>query len=181
VIPERPAKAPARPAAPLAAAPAPKAPAAAPGATAAPATPTPRQLAARERTLAVLEQKAKRAEALEGRVAGMAKTELAKLPEDARKYILSIAGKDPASQLDAIEKLRESRLLRQVVGSAKPATTTPAKAAAPAPTKVADPDSAALAQYETLKNSGQHLRAAQLLRAQHAAIERARTRRASTH
>lgn len=144
--------------------------AAAPSAPAAPAAPAqdPEVLALRARV-----------DAMTSVMATQAGDAINSLPENARAYVLSRAGDDPAAQLNEIRTLRAHGFLTpppQVVTAG--ANTLPAPAPS-APVAPLSPDAAALAQYEALKAKGSNFAANAYMRLNAQAIQRARASRAS--
>lgn len=162
VIPAKPAQAPA-PTPPAAAAPKPGAP-------------TPRQSAQRERVMARLEAQASRAKQLEARLSGYAKAELSKLDENARKFVRELAGDDADKQLELIEKMRASNVLRTAAASAKPASTAPSKASAQGPAHASTDADAALYQRWNKLRTEAPIAASSLYLANKQAIDRAKAR-----
>ena len=146
-------------AAPVAATPAPEAPKAPEAAAkpralnpwakraAAPAAPAP-EPAADPRLAALTSQ----VDALRGVLSRQAETELASVPENVRKYIISTAGDDPAKRLDALHALRVSGLAATPATVPSGATTMPASGPAPAATP-ASPDAAILDHYTRLRET----------------------------
>ncbi len=147
--------------------------AAAPTATVTPAAPTapaqdPEVIALRARV-----------DAMTSVMATQASDVINSLPENARAYVLSRAGDDPAAQLNEIRTLRAHGFLTpppQVVTAG--ANTLPAPAPS-APVAPLSPDAAALAQYEALKAKGSNFAANAYMRLNAQAIQRARASRAS--
>lgn len=144
--------------------------AAAPSAPAAPPAPAqdPEVLALRARV-----------DAMTSVMATQASDAINSLPENARAYVLSRAGDDPAAQLNEIRTLRAHGFLTpppQVVTAG--ANTLPAPAPS-APVAPLSPDAAALAQYEALKAKGSNFAANAYMRLNAQAIQRARASRAS--
>lgn len=123
--------------------------------------------------------------ALEARVASLssvltrqATSELAGVPENVRAYVATLAGTDPAKQLDALHTLRTSGLLPTAPAVVPPGATTMPGATPSAPAAPASPDAPVLAEYERL-SARSPIIAAAFRTANSAAIARAEAARAS--
>lgn len=120
-----------------------------------------------------------RVDAMTSVMATQASDAINSLPENARAYVLSRAGDDPAAQLNEIRTLRAHGFLTpppQVVTAGANTLPAPAPAAPPA---ALSPDAAALAQHEALKAKGATLAASAFYVANAGAIQRARAARPS--
>lgn len=91
-------------------------------------------------------------DALRGVLSRQADTELASVPENVRKYVLSTAGDDPAKRLDALHALRAAGLAAVPATVPTGATTMPTTGPAPAATP-ANGDAAILDHYTRLRET----------------------------
>lgn len=143
---------------------------------AAPSAPVPSAAPAQDPEVIALRA---RVDAMTSVMATQASDAINTLPENAKAYVLSRAGDDPAAQLNEIRTLRAHGFLApppQVVTQG--ANTLPASAPA-APPAPASPEASALARYEDLKSKGATLAASAFYVANSAAIQRARAARPS--
>lgn len=120
-----------------------------------------------------------RVDAMTSVMATQASDAINTLPENAKAYVLSRAGDDPAAQLNEIRTLRAHGFLApppQVVTQGANTLPAPAPAAPPAPPS---PEASVLSRYEELKAKGATLAASAFYVANSAAIQRARAARPS--